>query len=60
VSIKDAFEVFMKMFHGTGTQLMKAASHFDPVISMGIASISGRNVQTVISLTEFMEVRSNF
>ena len=35
MSIKDAFEVFINIFHRGGTQPMEDASHSDPVISMG-------------------------
>ena len=57
MSVKDALEVFIKIFHGDGTELMKDASHLDAIIPMRIASIFGRYQQTVISLTEHMEFR---
>jgi len=39
MSIKDAFEVFIKILIGAGTQLMKDASHLDAIIGVGVASI---------------------
>jgi hypothetical protein len=45
--IKDAFEMLMKIFHRNGTEFMEDASHFDPVVGVGIASILGHHQQPI-------------
>ena len=57
MSIEDAFEVFIKIFHGNGAQLVKDAPDLDPIISVGIASIRGGHEQTVSLLTVLTQVR---
>jgi hypothetical protein len=51
MSVKDAFERFVKIFHGNGAQLVKDSSDFHSIISVGIASILGRNLQPISLLT---------
>jgi hypothetical protein len=58
MSSKDALEVFIKIFHGDGTQFVKDPADFHAIIGMGVAAILGRHQQTVIALTDLMEVRS--
>ncbi|MGB8347859.1 MAG: hypothetical protein WCD86_23470 [Ktedonobacteraceae bacterium] len=35
MSIKDAFEVFIKIFNSSGAQLVEDAVHLDAIIGMG-------------------------
>ena len=51
MSIEDAFEVFIKIFHGNGAQLVKDAPDLDPIISVGIASILGRHEKPIRLVT---------
>ncbi len=57
MSVKDAFEMFIKIFHRNGTQLMEDTSDLDPSIGVRVTSILGGHQQTVIALTELIEVR---
>ena len=47
MSIKDPFEVFVKIFHGERTQLVKHSSHLNAIIGVGIASMFGGHEHTV-------------
>src|SRR5947209_108623 len=57
MSVKDAFEVFIKIFHGNGTELMEDASDLDAVIGVRVASILSGHQQTIISRTDLVEFR---
>jgi hypothetical protein len=57
MSIKDAFEVFMKIFHRDGTEFVKDASNFHALIGVGIVSILGGHQQTISLLTRLIQVR---
>jgi hypothetical protein len=50
MSIKDAFKVFVKIFHRNGTEFMEDTPHFNPVVGVGVTSILGGHQQTVILL----------
>ena len=47
MSIKDAEDQLIKIFHRNGAQLVKDASDFHPIIGVGIASILGRHQHTI-------------
>jgi hypothetical protein len=51
VSIKDAFEVFVNIFDGGGTQPMEDASHLNPTVGVRITSIPGRHEQAIGQVT---------
>src|SRR5437667_3090516 len=53
--IKDAFEMFMKIFHREGTEFVKDASDFHTIIRVGIVSILGRHQQTIRHTTVLMQ-----
>src|SRR5258708_33889996 len=55
--IKDAEDQLIKIFHGTGTQLMEDASHFDPIVGVRITPILGRNLQAIRVLTGRVQFR---
>ena len=57
MAIKDAFEVLVKIFPGDGTQLMEDASHLNTIIRVGIASIPGRQEQTIGQCTVLAQFR---
>jgi hypothetical protein len=57
MSIKDALEVFVNMFHGDGAQCVKEASDFHSIIGVRVAPIRGGHQQTVIALADLMEFR---
>ena len=38
ISVKDAFEMFFKIFHGNGAQLVKDSSDFRSIIGVGIST----------------------
>ena len=57
MSIKDAFEMLIKIFHRKGTELVKDAPHFDPVVSVRIASILGRHQQAIRLITVLVQFR---
>ena len=54
--IKDAEDQLSKIFHGTGTELVEDASHFDPIVGVRIASIPGCHQQTICLLTDLVQV----
>jgi len=49
--IKDAEDQLIKIFHRKGTELVKDASDFYPIIGMGIAPIAGGHEKTIILFT---------
>ncbi len=51
MSIKDTFEMLIKIFNGDGTQFVKDASYLDAIVGMRVASIAGRNQQPIGSLS---------
>ena len=57
MSIKDAFEMLIKIFHRNGTELVKDTSDFHSVIGVGVASILGGHEQTVSLLTFLTQFR---
>jgi hypothetical protein len=54
--IKDAEDQLSKIIHGTGTELVEDASHFDPIVGVRIASIPGCHQQTICLLTDLVQV----
>ena len=56
--IKDAFEMLIKIFHRKGTELVKDASDFYPIIGMGIAPIAGGHEKTIILFTRAAQIRN--
>ena len=54
--IKDAFEMFVKIFHRDGTQFVKDTSHLDPSIGVGVASVPGGHEQPISLLAERVQV----
>jgi hypothetical protein len=56
--IKKAIEMFIKIYHGDGTELVKDAPKLDSIIGLGLTSILGRHQRTTISRTALMEIRS--
>jgi len=54
--IKDAFEVFIKIFHRDRTEFVKDPSDFHPLIGVGIASIVRGHQQPVSLLTLLAQV----
>jgi hypothetical protein len=57
MSIKDAFEVFIKIFHDPGTQFVEDAAHLHPIIGVRIASVHISHQQTFIALTKGVQLR---
>jgi hypothetical protein len=57
MSIKDAFELFVKIFHRHRAELMEDTPHFDPVVGVRIASIEGRYEQPIRLCAERVQVR---
>src|SRR5258708_4330794 len=57
MSIEDAEDQLMKIFHRNGTELVKDAPHFDPVVSVRIASIPGRHQQAIRLITVLVQFR---
>src|SRR6266852_4294741 len=55
--IKDAFEMFVKIFHRKGTQFVKDASHLDSIIGVGVASIRGGHQEPISLLAVLVQVR---
>ena len=55
--IKDAFEMFMKIFHRDGTQFVKDAPDFDPIVGVGITSIFGRHEEPIGLVTVLVQFR---
>jgi hypothetical protein len=55
--IKDAFEIFMKIFHRDGTQFMKEASDLDPRVGVGIPTILGRHEEPICLVTVLVQSR---
>jgi hypothetical protein len=55
--IKDAFEVFIKIFHRDGTEFVKEASDFHAIIGVGIASILCGHQQPIRLVTVLVQVR---
>lgn len=56
--IKDAFEVFIKIFHRDGTEFVKEASDFHAIIGVGIASILRGHQLPIRLVTVLVQVRS--
>ncbi len=54
--IKDALEMPVTIFDRSGTQLVKDAPDFTPVIGMGIASILGGHEQSVGLLAGLVQI----
>ena len=57
MSIKDAFEVLIKIFHGDRAELVKDAPHCDPIVDVRVASILGHHQQPVRLLAIFAQIR---
>jgi len=55
--IKDAFEVFIKIFHRDGTEFVKEASDFHAIIGVGIASILRGHQRPIRLVTVLVQVR---
>ena len=55
--IKDAFEMFVKIFDGPRTQLVKDTPHLDALVGMGAASIVGGDQQAVGLLADLAQIR---
>ena len=53
--IKNAFEMLIKIFHGKGTKLVKDASDFHAIISVGVVSILGGHQQPIRLLTVLVQ-----
>ncbi len=55
MSVKDAEDQFVKIFHGNGAQLVNDSSDFHSIIGVGIASILGRDQQPISLLTVLVQ-----
>ena len=53
--IKNAFEMLIKIFYGKGTELVKDASDFHAIISVGVVSIPGGQQQPICLLTVLVQ-----
>jgi hypothetical protein len=49
--VKDAFEVFMKIFHCDRTQLMEEVPDLYPIIGVGLTSRASSHQETILLLT---------
>src|SRR5258708_12255496 len=56
--LKNAFEMFIKIFNSQRPQLVKDASHLDPIIGVRIATILGSDQEPITLLTGCSQFRS--